>query len=182
MFRVRDIKVKMAAKVVAKTGIVREPGYLYFVDKNGNVARAKASVGGKKGGGKTQVVEKVGVKKKKGCMYFIDKKGNVAEVSMNRKGGKKKPKSKLAKPTEKFVVYTVSGKSGDLYRSKKVLMPAAVRAIAVGKPSTVKDSYGVKVSYEAKVGNFYKKASKFVSLQKPASGIRVVNEVPKKYA
>ena len=169
------------AKVVAKTGIKREPGYLYFVDKNGNVARARASVGGKKGGGKIQVVEKCGIKKKKGCMYFVDKSGHVAEVSMNRKGGKKKAKSKLAKPTEKFVVYTVAGKSGKLYRSKKVLMPAAVRGIKVGKPSTSKGSYGVKLSYEAKVGNFYKKADKFVTVQKPASGVRVVNDVPKKY-
>lgn len=171
----------MVAKVVAKVGIKRESGYLYFVDKGGNVARAKASVGGKKGGGKIQVVEKVGIKKQKGCMYFIDKKGDIAEVTMNRKGGKKKPKSKLAKPTVKYVVYTVTGKSGNLYRAKKVLMPAAVRGIAVSKPTTVKGSYGVKVSYEAKVGNFYKKADKFVSLQKPASGVRVVNDVPKKY-
>jgi hypothetical protein len=169
------------AKVVAKTGITRESGYLYFVDKNGNVARAKASVGGKKGGGKIEVVEKAGVKKKKGCMYFIDKGGNVAEVTMNRKGGKKKKKSDLAKPTEKFVVYTVSGKSGDLYRSKKVLLPSSVRGVSVGKPASAKGVYGVKLSYEAKVGNFYKKATKFVSLQKPASGVRVVNDVPKKY-
>jgi hypothetical protein len=171
----------MAAKVVAKVGIIREPGYLYFVDKNGDVARAKASVGGKKGGGKIQVVEKVGVKKQKGCMYFIDKKGNVAEVTMNRKGGKKKPKSQLAKPSVKYVVYTVTKKAGKVYRSKKVLMPSAVRSISVGKPGAVKGVYGVKVSYEGKLGNFYKKADKFVALQKPASDIRVVNDVPKKY-
>ncbi|MFT4326448.1 MAG: hypothetical protein ACMXYK_03015 [Candidatus Woesearchaeota archaeon] len=171
----------MAAKVVAKTGITREPGYLYFVNKDGDVARAKASVGGKKGGGKKEVVAKAGVTKQKGCMYFVDKKGNIAEVAMNRKGGKKKPKSKLAKPTEKYVVYTVTGKSGDLYKSKKVSLPSAVRGIAVGKPTTSKGQYGVKLSYEAKVGNFYKKADKFVSLQKPASAVRVVNDVPKKY-
>lgn len=169
------------AKVVAKTGITREPGYLYFVDKNGDIARAKASVGGKKGGGKVQVVEKVGVKKQKGCMYYIDKAGNVAEVQMNRKGGKKKKKSELAQPTEKFVVYTVEKKTGTLYRSKKILLPSSVRSIEIGKPATSKGRYGVKLKYEAKVGNFYKPAEKFVVLQKPASGIRVVNEVPKKY-
>ena len=171
----------MAAKVVAKVGIVRESGYLYFVDKNGNVARAKASVGGKKGGGKIQVVEKVGVKKKKGCMYFVDKKGNVAEVTMNRKGGKKKAKSKLAKPTIKYVVYTTKNKSGAAYKSKKVSLPSSVRGISAGKPGAVKGVYGVKLGYEAKVGNFYKKATKFVSLQKPATAVRVVNDVPKKY-
>lgn len=169
------------AKVVAKTGITREPGYLYFVDKNGDVARAKASVGGKKGGGKIQVVEKAGVKKQKGCMYFVDKNGNVAEVSMNRKGGKKKAKKDLAKPTEKFVVYTVDKKTGTSYKSKKVLLPANVRKLVVGKPTTAKGSYGVKLSYEAKQGSFYKAADKFVTLQKPASNVRVVNAVPKKY-
>ena len=33
------------ASVVAKTGIKKESGYLYFVDKNGNVARAKMARG-----------------------------------------------------------------------------------------------------------------------------------------
>lgn len=169
------------AKVVAKTGITRESGYLYFVDKNGDVARAKASVGGKKGGGKIQVVEKAGVKKQKGCMYFIDKNGNVAEVTMNRKGGKKKKKSELAKPTEKFVVYTLDKKTGVSYKSKKVVLPSSVRKLVVAKPSTSKGEYGVKLSYEAKVGNFYKPANKFVTLQKPASNVRVVNTLPKKY-
>jgi hypothetical protein len=165
------------AKVVAKTQVKRESGYLYFVDKNGNVARAKASVGGKKGGGKIEVVAKAGVKKQKGHMYFVDKAGNIAEVAMNRKGGKKKPKAQKVKPTVKFVVYT----SGAANRAKKVLLPGAVRSISVGKPAALKGVYGVKLSYEAKVGNFYKKASKFVSLQKPANGVRVVNDVLKKY-
>jgi predicted GNAT family acetyltransferase len=84
----------MAAKVVAQTKIKREKGFLYFVDKKGNVARVKASVGGKKGGGKVEVVAKADVKKKAGFMYFVDKAGNVAEVLMNRKGGKKKKKKK----------------------------------------------------------------------------------------
>ncbi len=169
------------AKVVEKTGIVRESGYLYFVDKNGDVARAKASVGGKKGGGKIQVVQKVGVKKQPGCMYFIDKKGDIAEVKMNRKGGKKKKKTDLAVPTVKYVVYSVQAKTATLFKSKKVTLPSAVRKVVVGKPAVMKSEYGVKLSYEAKVGGFYKKAEKFVTLQKPASEVRLVNEVPKKY-
>jgi len=169
------------AKIVAKTGITRESGFLYFVDKNGDVARARASVGGKKGGGKIQVVEKTGIKKEPGCMYYIDKNCNVAEVKMNRKGGKKKKKSDLAVPTVKHIVYTVKGKAGEIYRSKKLLMPSSVRKIQVGNPTSVKGQYGVKITYEAKVGSFYKPANKFVVLQKPASAIRVVNEVPQKY-
>jgi len=52
----------MAEKVV-KVGIKRESGYLYFLDKKGNVARAKMARGKKKGKAKIQVVAKVGVKK-----------------------------------------------------------------------------------------------------------------------
>ena len=33
---------------VAKVGIKKEPGYLYYIDKDGDVARAKMQKGGKK--------------------------------------------------------------------------------------------------------------------------------------
>ena len=66
------------AEVVAKTGIKKESGYLYFVDKNGDVSCAKMSrAGRKKGKTRTKRVAKVGVKKVSGYLYFIDKKGNV---------------------------------------------------------------------------------------------------------
>ena len=37
----------MAQKVL-KCGIKKEPGYLYFIDKDGDIARAKMVRGGKK--------------------------------------------------------------------------------------------------------------------------------------
>ena len=37
----------MAQKVV-KVGVKKESGYLYFVDKNGDISRAKMARGGKK--------------------------------------------------------------------------------------------------------------------------------------
>ncbi len=37
----------MAQKVL-KCGIKKEPGYLYFIDKDGDIARAKMARGGKK--------------------------------------------------------------------------------------------------------------------------------------
>jgi len=62
----------MATKV-AKVGIKREKGYLYFLDRKGNVAKAKMSRGGgRKGKQKQVVVAKVGVKRKEGHLYFID--------------------------------------------------------------------------------------------------------------
>lgn len=81
------------AEVVAKTGVKKAKGYLYFVDKRGNVARALMSrAGRKKGKAKVEVVAKAGVKKVAGYLYFVDRKGNVcrAKMARGRKGGKKK--------------------------------------------------------------------------------------------
>lgn len=72
------------AKKVAKAGVKKEKGYLYFVDKKGNVARAKMARGKKKGKGQIQVVAKVGVKKEKGYLYFIDKQGDISCAKMAR--------------------------------------------------------------------------------------------------
>jgi len=78
------------AKKVAKVGVKKEKGYLYFVDKKGNVARAKMARGKKKGKAKVQVVAKAGVKKVKGMLYFIDKQGDISCAVMARGGRKKK--------------------------------------------------------------------------------------------
>jgi hypothetical protein len=80
------------AKKVTKVGVKREKGYLYFLDKKGNVARAKMARGKKKGKSKIQVVAKVGVKKQPGYLYFIDKQGDVSMAKMVRGGRKKKKK------------------------------------------------------------------------------------------
>ena len=78
------------AEKVCKVGVKKQNGFLYFVDKNGNVARAKMSRGGgKKGKQKIEVVAKAGVKKQSGFLYFIDKAGDVSRAKMVR-GGKKK--------------------------------------------------------------------------------------------
>ena len=78
------------AEKVAKVGVKREKGYLYFLDKKGNVSRAKMARGKKRSGGKVQLVAKVGVNKKKGYLYFIDKSGDVSMAKMVRGGRKKK--------------------------------------------------------------------------------------------
>jgi hypothetical protein len=79
----------MATKV-AKAGVKREKGWLYFLDKNGNVARAKmVKGGGKHGKQRQEVLARTGVKRQQGYLYFIDKQGDVAMAKMNR-GGKRK--------------------------------------------------------------------------------------------
>jgi hypothetical protein len=79
----------MATKV-AKVRVKKHSGYLYFIDKKGNVARAKMARGKKKGKAKIEVVAKVGVKKKPGFLYFVDKQGDVSCAKMVRGGRKKK--------------------------------------------------------------------------------------------
>ena len=78
----------MAEKLV-KLGIKRQKGYLYFIDKKGDVSCAKMARGKKRGGGPKKVA-KCGIKKKKGYLYFIDKKGDVSCAKMKRGGTKKK--------------------------------------------------------------------------------------------
>jgi hypothetical protein len=71
------------AQKVAKVGIKRKKGYLYYVDKKGNVVETKMARGKSKGGG-GKVVAKPAVKKQKGYLYFIDKAGDVACAKMLR--------------------------------------------------------------------------------------------------
>lgn len=76
------------AEKVAKVGVKKEEGYLYFVDKAGDVSRAKMARAGQKGG-EPEKVAKCGVKKEPGYLYFIDKAGDISRAKMAR-GRKKK--------------------------------------------------------------------------------------------
>ena len=71
------------AEKVAVCGVRKEKGYLYYLDKNGNVARSKMARGGEKGGGAV-VVKSCGVKREAGYLYFIDKDGDVSRAKMAR--------------------------------------------------------------------------------------------------
>ena len=81
------------AEKVTKVGVKRAEGFLYFVDKAGDVSRAKMARGGKKGG-KVEKVAKAGVKKVSGYLYFVDKQGDISRAKMSRGGKKKKAKAK----------------------------------------------------------------------------------------
>lgn len=73
------------AEKVADVCVKKEPGYLYFVDKHGDVSRAVMSRGGgKKGKQKAEKVAKAGVQKEQGYLYFVDKNGDIARAKMAR--------------------------------------------------------------------------------------------------
>jgi hypothetical protein len=71
------------AEKVTKVGVKREEGYLYFVDKDGNVARAKMARGASRKKG-SEVVAKANVKKESGYLYFVDKAGDISRAKMAR--------------------------------------------------------------------------------------------------
>jgi len=89
----------MASKI-ARTGITRERGWLYFLDKKGDVSRARmARGGGKAQKGKPQVVAKVGVKREDGFLYFIDKDGDVSKTKMAKPGARRSAKRAAPRKT-----------------------------------------------------------------------------------
>ncbi len=71
------------AEKVAKAGVRKEGGYLYFVDKHGDISRAPMARG-RKGQGRPEKVASVGVRKEKGYLYFVDKHGDVSRAKMAR--------------------------------------------------------------------------------------------------
>ncbi|MEK7743043.1 MAG: hypothetical protein AAB578_01530 [Elusimicrobiota bacterium] len=69
------------AKKVLKCGVKRESGFLYYIDKQGDISRAKMARGGKSGG-KPAKVFKAGLKKEPGYLYFLDKQGDISMAKM----------------------------------------------------------------------------------------------------
>ena len=78
-------EVRIMAQKISRTAVARQQGFLYFIDKQGDVSRAAMARGGKKKGGGAKKVAKVGVKKEKGYLYFLDKDGDVARAKMVRR-------------------------------------------------------------------------------------------------
>lgn len=79
------------AEKVAKAGVRKQDGYLYFVDSKGDISRAKMSRAGRtKSRAKVEKIKKVGVKKVKGYLYFVDKHGDVSRAKMARGRRRKK--------------------------------------------------------------------------------------------
>ena len=71
------------AEKIAKAGVSREKGYLYYVDKQGDVSRAKMARGNEKGGNPEKVAN-VGVSRETGYLYYVDKQGDVSRAKMAR--------------------------------------------------------------------------------------------------
>ena len=71
------------AEKIKKAGVSRQQGYLYYIDKQGDISRVPMARG-RKGRGSPEKVKKVGVKRQQGYLYFIDKQGDVSRAVMAR--------------------------------------------------------------------------------------------------
>ena len=71
------------AEKVKNTGVTKQSGFLYFLDKNGHVSKIKMARGANKGGS-PEVVANAGVNRESGWLYFIDKDGDVSRAKMAR--------------------------------------------------------------------------------------------------
>jgi hypothetical protein len=97
------------AEEVLKVGVVRVHGFLYYVDKNGDVSRAKMAAGGKKGS-KPEKVAKCGIKKEAGYLYFLNKNGDIARAKMVNPSEEYPGQSEeVDQPEDEFVALGVFG-------------------------------------------------------------------------
>jgi hypothetical protein len=107
----------MATKI-ARTGITRERGWLYYLDKNGDVSRTKmARGGGRVPKGKPQRIAKVGVKREDGFLYFVDKDGDVAKAKMARPGTRRASARRAPKRTPRRT--TARGRTKTARRARR---------------------------------------------------------------
>ena len=68
---------------VEKLGLKKAKGFLYFIDKKGNVHRIKMRAGrGPRDRAKSELVCKVGIVRVPGYLYFLDKAGDISRVRM----------------------------------------------------------------------------------------------------
>ena len=71
------------AEKVKNTGVIKQTGFLYFLDKNGHVSKTKMARGADRSG-TPEVVAKAGVQRESGWLYFIDKDGDISRAKMAR--------------------------------------------------------------------------------------------------
>lgn len=90
-------KYKVPEKVVV-AGVTREAGWLYFINKDGNIARSRLVRGGAlpKSTEKAEVVAHTWAKRDINYIYFMDDDGDVARVPRSR-GGTIRDKKKKAR-------------------------------------------------------------------------------------
>lgn len=67
---------------VKVVGVKKEKGFLYFVDKDGDVSRAVMARGKRDTGKRAEKIAKAGVTREQGYLYFVDKQGDISRSKM----------------------------------------------------------------------------------------------------
>lgn len=67
-------------QIVVRNAVSIVPGFLFFIDKQGNVRRIRR---GQRGKG--TIVVRNAVRREKGFLYFLDKQGNIRRSRMKRR-------------------------------------------------------------------------------------------------
>ena len=112
-----------------------------YIDKKGDVSKAKMARGGKKGGKPSRVM-KAGIEKESGFLYYLDKNGDISRAKMAKpKKGKKvkkkmiKKKKAVKKVAKKKAVKKVAKKKVVKKVVKKVAKKKVVKKVAKKKPA-----------------------------------------------
>ena len=125
------------AEKVAKLGIKREPGYLYFLRGSDIYKTPMKRAGGPSAAGKAEKVANGHFRREEGYLYFLDSHGDVSRAK-RAVGGQKRKKTTTAKkktPAKKAVKKTPAKKAAP---KKKVARPAAKSGKTTAKSSTKK--------------------------------------------
>ena len=162
-------------KLVKKVGVKRAQGYLYYIDKKGNICRTRMAQTGRPK--KTELVIRTDIKRVKGFLYFINKEGDIYCTLLNSKGAPKKEKKQIIKPQKKYVLY----KAKKQLRVKKIRLAGITKNIIIPSPSIEKGKFGIRIHYEHRKAKRYTPASKFIRLKRGAVKIRISDDIPKMY-
>jgi len=109
------------AEKVQKVGVQRVKGYLYFIDKQGDISRAL-----KAKDALAQKVEKIGIQKETGWLYFIDKQGDISRSKI-------KDEQSYAMPTKMYSPMEVAFHIGRNVQTVACWVRAAERGLYTGK-------------------------------------------------
>lgn len=117
-------KVKHMAPIkVLEVGIKKKKGFLYFLDKEGDISSVPMMLGNKKG--EPQKIAKVGLRREAGHLYFIDKQGDISAAVM--KGNHDEEKMNNEELLRLFHMRTNPDQSLDDLALKFKETPAAIR-------------------------------------------------------
>ena len=106
------------AEKVAKLGVKREPGYLYFLRGSDVWKTPMKRAGGPSAAGKAEKVASGGFKREEGYLYFLDSNGDVARAK-RAVGGQKRKKAKMKAAPKKKVKAKKAAKKGGAKKAKK---------------------------------------------------------------